>query len=356
MEPDEKGLKIRIRNSRKPFYLKEDKYYSELAQFIEILKVEGYWNEKGNISIQNKSIELTNYFEKLIKNIGINCRKSILIKTKIPKNWTEKKLIKVFEGNKERAFHFGRNGFTQELDSIVFETKNTEDTYNIIYKDEKVSFSLEKNQLNTPQIKSYFVLKASNKAFTNFLKQILNEENSTHKIRLNNYLQNSEPKTIAKTFGSVVDCDGSVIYKGLKREVNLQQSSLNYIRDWNKILSSIGVNSHIGKKGNLFKLTITCNQNFKKLKLLDFDLHHKIKKQRFEKILNNYKKHQVERNTALKYYKKLVKRNPGKSALELSKIATKRKSVVSHYLVILAKSKSISRKLITKQKFVYYQN
>ena len=53
---DEEQIEVRITNSKKPFYLKKDEYYSKLAQFIEIIKVEGYWNEKGNLAICNKSV------------------------------------------------------------------------------------------------------------------------------------------------------------------------------------------------------------------------------------------------------------------------------------------------------------
>ncbi len=351
---EDSQLKIKIANSKKPFYLKKDSYYSELAQFIEILKVEGYWNCKGNIAIQNKSTELTKYFESLIKGFGINYSKSILIKIKTPKLWNNKKQIFVFEGNTKRAFHFGRNGFTQKFDSIVFETKNTDKKFNIQYKNEYFLFYLQDGQIDTPKIKSYFVLKASNKSFTQFMKLILNEENSTHKLRINNYLKASTPKIIAKVFGSVIDCDGSIIYYGLKREINLQQSSLNYIKDWNKLLNSININSNISKKGKLYKLTITCNQNFKKLNQFGFELHHKIKKTRFQHILNNYKKHQLERNTALNYYKQLVKNNPQTTALNISIISNKNKRVVSHYLKKLFKLGEINRIKITKQKYIYY--
>ena len=355
-ELDKGQVKIRIKNSKKPFYLKKDEYYSELAQLIEIIKVEGYWNEKGNMAIQNKSSELTNFFEALIQDLGITCRRSILIKVKIPEAWKNRECIKVFEGTSIRTFQLGRRGFTQKLESIVFETKNSSEIFQVVYKDKKLSFSLTNNKIDTPIIKSYFVLKASNISFTTFMKLILNEDNSTHKIRINNYLKKAKPETIAKVFGSVVDCDDSVIYYGLKREINLQQSSLDYIKDWNKLLLSIGINSNIDKKDKLHKLTVTCNQNFKKLNALNFELHHKVKKKRFEKILNNYKKHQVERNTALNYYKDLIIEHPGLTTLELSQIANKNKRTVSHYLIKLFKSKKITRKLITKQKFIYYSN
>jgi hypothetical protein len=350
------NIKVRIKNSKKPFYIKKDRYYSEIAQLIEIIKVEGYWNKKGNIAICNKSQELINFFETLIQDLGLTCRRSILIKIKIPETWKTRKCINVFEGISIRPFYFGRSGFTQKLESIVFETKNINEIFQVAYKDKKLSFSLTNNQIDTPIIKSYFVLKTSNISFTTFMKLILNEENSTHKIRINDYLKKAKPEIIAKVFGSVVDCDGSIVYYGLKREINLQQSSLDYIKDWNKLLLSIGINSNISKKDKLYKLTVTCNQNFKKLDLLNFELHHKVKKKRFEKILNNYKKHQVERNTALNYYNNLILEHPGINAFELSQIANKNKRTVSHYLLKLFRSNKITRKLITKQKFIYYSN
>ena len=64
--------------------LKNQDYYLELAQLVEILKVEGNWTERGSISIYNKSPELIANFSNLFKDINLKYSINYLIKIKLP--------------------------------------------------------------------------------------------------------------------------------------------------------------------------------------------------------------------------------------------------------------------------------
>ncbi len=72
----ENGLMVRAKRAWKPFLLKKPGYYKELALLTEALKVEGWWSEKGHISISNKKPELLAFFEDLLKLHQINSKKT----------------------------------------------------------------------------------------------------------------------------------------------------------------------------------------------------------------------------------------------------------------------------------------
>lgn len=354
LKPSKNGILVSINNSKKPFLLKKNKYYLEIAKLIEVLKVEGYWNEKGNMAISNKTRELIVEFEKLFNNLNIHFSKHINIKVKLG-NGIKKEDITVTANNERKKFYLSKNGFTDEFDRISFNISCKNQIIKITSKDKSLILDFCNEELTgSKNAKRYFVLKASNKAFTTFLNKILLEKNSTHKLRINPFLKKAKPKIIIKVFEKVIDCEGSIRFSGLTRNINLRQSSKEYIEDWHKLLKKSGINSHIVKRGKLWQLTITCNQNFKKLKNLGFILHHPIKKERFELILNSYKKHQVERNSALEHYKKLIKKNPKITISELSKITLKSKRVVAHYLLKLYKTNKIKRIKINKREYIYY--
>ncbi len=145
----------------------------------------------------------------------------------------------------------------------------------------------------------------------------------------------SSKEIIASVFGCLIDCEGSLRYCGHTRSIRVRMVNESYLNDWNVLLKKIGIQSNV-KTGELTTLTITSNQNFKKLKEFGFELVHKEKKERFEKMLAGYKKHQVERNTAKEFYlEKLKEIGQEISASTLAKKLKKSKRVVSHFLRIL---------------------
>jgi DNA-binding transcriptional ArsR family regulator len=167
-------------------------------------------------------------------------------------------------------------------------------------------------------------------------------------------LKKAPVETIAKVFGALIDCEGSIRYNKLTRSIYVRMCNKEYLEDWKALLEKIGIKSRVSKHEGLFELTVTCNQNFRKLNDLGFWLHNNRKRTRFESILSGYKKLQVERHTALKYYQEIVKARPNLSAAELSTIAQKDKRTVSHYLKRLFSLGMIKRVRVTKQKYVYF--
>jgi hypothetical protein len=350
------GFEVDSPNSKKSFFIKKDLYYLELAQLVEILKVEGWWNSKGNMSITSKDRELIDFYASLFKFHKIATNLRVTLKVKVP--IFESMDIKVFENGMQRKFNFGKNGFTGSYDRIVFNTVPSKNHFLIEINGQQIEFELnELNGIITTEnsgVYIYYVLKASNIAFTDFLKNILLDKSLSHEIRINSLLKDASNEIIAKVFGILIDCEGSLRYQKFTRSIYVRMCNKEYLNDWNELLKKIGIKSRVFKTENLFELMVTCNQNFKKLWDLGFYLHNNRKRAKFENILNGYQKLQVERDTALIYYKSIVKANPGRSVLELSKIVEKDKRVVSHYLKILIALNAVYRKKITLQKYVYF--
>ncbi len=351
------GTRIKVKNGKKSFLLKNKKYYDELALLVEALKVEGWWNHVGRISISSKSPELINLFEYLLNFHNIETYKHVDIKVKIPKAWTERERIKVLKGNQELKFHYGRNGFTKELDRIVFWDRFESAGYKIVYDEEVLAFktavSKEKLATDLTQARIYGNVRANNKSFTTFLYSVLNEKTASSEIQVNQLLKNAAPSLVAKVFGILVDCEGSIRFSGFTRNIHIRMINRKYLEDWHELLKAIGVSSRVSPIAKVMtELVITCNQNFKKLCELGFALCHKKKKERFEKIMKSYQRHQFQRNSALDTYLNYVRKNPNTSALELSKKLNKDKRVVSHYLKRLTEKGQIKIQSIG-QKYLY---
>lgn len=349
------GFTGRLKNSKNPFLLKNLHYYEELASIVEILKVEGWWNSVGRISVSNKSPALVSLFNDLLTFHKIETSKNSLIKVRIPLGW-EKDRIKLFKEGKELKFYFGRSGFTATPDRIVFHDKFEPAEYKITQAEKELVFKtrVSENELSADltDIGVYGVIRASNKAFTYFLDSILKEKSASKEIRINKELKDAPPDLIAKVFARLVDCEGSIRFSGLTRNIHIRMVNELYLKDWQSLLEKIGIKSSLYKapKG-LPRLIVTCNQNFTKLAALGFELGHEKKKDRFRKILENYKKHQFERGTALDIYLNQVKKNPNISALELARMLKKRKGVVSHYLRKLTNKKLVKIKVIGQKHF-----
>jgi hypothetical protein len=240
----------------------------------------------------------------------------------------------------------------------VYNTNPVEHKYLIKLDKHQTKFELKKLGkffiTNNSNVRIYYVLRTSNKAFTTFIKNILFDQTTSNKIRINSLLQNASPKIIAQVFGSLINCEGSIRYTELTRSIYVRMCNKKYLTDWKELLKKIHIKSRVSNCKSLFQLTITCNQNFTKLINLGFYLHHNKKRTRFENIIAGYKKLQVERNTALEYYFNIVKSNPNKSAIELSKITKKNKRTISHYLKKLCSLGQINWAKIDKKKYIYF--
>jgi len=261
--------------------------------------------------------------------------------------------LTLLENGKEKKFHFEKNPFKNKIDRIAFSTKLKKANYLLKFGEKSWSFWFKGSSNKFESSEKLYVycrLIANNLSFVNFLENSLSENKGSCKIRINKHLKDSAPEIIAKVFACVVDCEGSIRYSGLTRNIRLRMFNDNYLRDWKALLKKIGVKS----RHNRSVLTITNNQNFQRLSDLGFQLIHKKKKNRFERIMKGYKRRQLIRNTAEEFYlEKLRRINKKISVLEFAKILNKSKRVVYHFLFRLEKSNKI---LVDKssQKYLYY--
>jgi len=344
---DKNKILVKTKHAKNSFLLKRSEYYLELAMLVEALKVEGWWDKKGRISITSKTPELIKLFESLLEEQGIKTSKLLNIRIKIPKEWNEKNKIESYENNKTKKFHFGRNGFSNELDRISFWSNFESSKYSLKYGDQKININttITQNEFKISNSNSfvYCTLRASNKCFTTFLREILEEKTNSLTIEINEYLKTTPKEIIAPVFGVVVDCEGSINQYKLNRRIRVRMQNEKYLLEWKKLLKKVGISASINKGKQITQLTITSYQKFKKLKELSFNLNHQNKKNKFKKILLTYKKKQVIRNTAKKYYlNKLKKLNKKSTAKDFADRLNKKKRVISHYLKQLEKENLIN--------------
>jgi len=337
-----KGIEVSENKRCNPFILKNTSYYPELAQLVEILKVEGSWVKRGALSICSKSPELISCFSNLFDSLSIIYSISYRLKIKLPIEYSDIETIKLFENGSEKAFNFEKNVFKGKIDKIAFSTKSKsgESVLKINGEDHKFHFSIHDDFFESSNgLYVYSEVRANNKSFVTFLEKTLLEKSGSHEIRISKFLKESNHGIIVKVFASVIDCEGSIRYSGLTRNIRLRMYNDSYLNDWKELLAQIGVTSHFSSG----QLTITNNQNFQRLADLGFELVHNAKKQRFESMLKNYQKRQILRGSSAEFYiEKLKGLNRKVSALELSNLLNKNKRVVSHYLLILEKSNKIS--------------
>ena len=348
-----KGLEAILNKMCNPFILKQNSYYLELAQLVEILKVEGFWTKRGALSISSKSPELIKCFSNLFNDLSMSYSIDYTLKIKLPIDYLDIKSISLFENGSEKRFNFEKNVFKGKIDKIAFSTRSKSGIYLLKINDAEhyFQFSISGNQfLSSPGLYVYSTVRANNKSFVVFLESVLSEKSGTYDIRINDFLKESSPFIIVRVFASVIDCEGSIRYSGLTRNIRLRMYNDSYLMDWKNLLSRIGITSNFSSG----RLTITNNQNFQKFSDLGFELVHKTKKQRFESILKGYTKRQILRGSSKVFYVGQLKLlNRKVSVLEFSKILGKSKRVVSHYLTLLERTGYISADKSSK-KFLYY--
>jgi len=334
------------------FALKSSGYSLELAQLVEVLKVEGSWLNKGAISIYNKSPELISFFSKLFQHHSIKFFVKYNLKIIIPAEYNDFTKLVLLENGVRKNFNFEKNVFKNCVDRLAFETNCKKATY--ILKDDVTSSSFYSN-ISEEKFESsnglsiYAKVLANNRAFVKFLEDTIFEKGGTYEIRVSGSLKSASPGIIAKVFGSVVDCEGSIRFKGLTRNIRLRMNNNDYLADWSQLLAKLGIFSNHSYRC----LTITNNQNFQRLSDLGFTLMHPVKDERFKRILKNYKKRQILRNTSENFYIQKLKDVKEISASELSIKLNKSKRVVSHFLTKLERSGKISANK-SSLPYIYY--
>jgi len=181
----------------------------------------------------------------------------------------------------------------------------------------------------------YVNLKFRSLTFFSLLRDVIGENGGkkSHTIRLNTLLKKSPPSVIVAAFSMVVDCEGSVDYYKLSRKIRIRVANRQYLRDWLNLLNHLRIRANVYKDGALYALCVEGAEDFRKLVNYGFNLHHSVKRTKFQKVLRSYKRFQISRNSALTFYpQELRKVGHPVTARELAFIAGKSKRVVSHYL------------------------
>lgn len=313
----------------------------ELLYLIEAFKVEGYWSLiHREASIQNKNMRLLNNIENILSKYKINFTKRLLIKIKPTNQNFSKEEILLLKNKKEIKFHI-ENSLFDKSRKIVFNLPfKLNQAVQFIFKNKQgiVNIKVCKDQIN---IKSkfpsfgYAEIRINNTDFIRFIDNYSGEKGS-HTIRLDRFIFNKPLEFVFAAFSALIDCEGSIDYYGYMRRIRIRMCNLDYLKDWNKLLSKFKIHSNIVRDRHLWNLYINGWQNFDKLHNLGINLYHSKKREKLEKILNSYQKKQISQNTWKDFYISQLK-SIGRpvSAVEFAKILGKSKRVVNHFLTKL---------------------
>ncbi len=327
------------------------RYTSSLASLIEALKVEGYWKNDGYGAICNSNKSLIDHIQRLLEDLGIHVTRGLIIKVKVDLN-VEKSQVAVFKNGTAVKFHVQDTQIRNtRVKRIVFHVPCVSAEYMLKIGGAVHNLSVEiqdthvKARCELPAF-VYISLRFRSLTFSCLLKDALKEDGGkkSRTIRLNELLKRSPLDVIIAAFSMIVDCEGSVDYYRLFRRIRVRMTNKQYIEDWVNLLNSLGINSSLFKD-ELYGLCIQGNEDFRKLVNYGFNLHHSVKKAKFQKLLNSYKRLQVSRNTALHFYQEQLKRmGYPVTARELASVVGKSKRVVSHYLKKLSEKNMVSVK------------
>ena len=320
----------------------------EMIYLIETLKVESYWNLKNfTLTLQNKDIPLLNYIEKIVKGLNMNIGKRLLLKIRLKDN-TSKEEIKLICKNKELNFHIEKSPFdnnkVKAVTSLPYK-KNYEIT--LIQKNKKTPIKIKclKEEIiydGGVECWIYKDLRFPTKKILKFLTEYCGENKN---IIIEKFLLKSkDPLLISSAFSALVDCEGSINWYGLKRNIEIRMKEKLYLSQWKNLLKTFDIDARINQRKELFGLVIEGWEDFDKLEKIGFKLYHSKKEKKWKKIMKGFKTKQISRDSYKKFYiNKLKEINKKITTKEFADYLGKSKRVVDHYLLKLLKEKLVSR-------------
>lgn len=326
--------------------MKQDfKLTPDLIYLIETIKVEGYWSlENFSLCIQNKNLAFLKRIEDIIrKEIGCNITKLITVKIKPNDQNFVKEDISVFNGEKSLKFHLEKSPFDGSM-KIVFtklqknpfkiNLKIKKQLYEIVINDDEEEFFIESNIPSW----AYLTLSFPTKSFLLFLKDYLGDNKI---VEIQDFLFNANKNFVMSAFSALIDAEGSIAHYGFCRRLYIRMFSPDYLKQWSRLLSKFSVYAHYYlKTSGEASLTISGWQDFDLLNKLGFNIYHSKKKTKWSDIFKTYKRNQLSRNSALNYYKSIVKEM--KTAKMISEETGKSLRVVHHYFKILRDKRLIN--------------
>lgn len=137
-------------------------------------------------------------------------------------------------------------------------------------------------------------------------------------------------------FSSLVDCEGSVNWYGLKRIIRVRMKEKEYLLQWSKLLKKHGIYNYLRENKNEWELNLAGWEDFDRLEKKGFLLHHSKKAKKWKEIMNGFKRNQISRGSYKKFYiRKLKNMGKGVTSKEFAMKLNKSERVVSHYLLKL---------------------
>ena len=340
------------------------KLNTDILYLIEALKVEGYWSLKHmEGAIQNKDLALLRYIERILKDLNIRSKKRILVKIR---DNDFRKISIINENEKEIRFWWEKSPLSNKQkivfnlpfklkQKIILTNNNTETIVSIYVKNNEIIVS--GNNINGW---AYLDIRFHNIKFIRFLESVADKKNLS--INFNTI---RDKEDITAIFGAIVDAEANIAHYRLFRRISIRMKSEKYLEDIKKMLSLLDVNSKIYKFRNkplncdFFRLDVEGWEDFNKLIVAGMNFKHSRKKAKMNEIMKSYKRNQISRNSALRFYLNLINNNRGLTAWELSNKISKSRNVINHYLNKLIEKGLISRvrkKGVNEITYLYYPN
>ncbi|MFH1311351.1 MAG: LAGLIDADG family homing endonuclease [Nanoarchaeota archaeon] len=312
---------------------------------MEAMKVEGYWKTCSyTLTIQNKDLPLLNHIEKIAKELGTKPAKRILLKIRL-ENETPKEDVRLLIDNKEINFHIEKNPFDKKKVKAVINLP-FKNKYNIdlIVKNKEYKIKINSNKdkfiINgNVQSWAYGDLRFPVKKLLEFLDTYGGDKKLLHVSDI----INSSEKLFISAFSALIDCEGSINWYGLKRELSIRMKSKDYLEEWSKLLNNHDIGNKYRKRGDLWEINISGWEDFRKLEKKGLKLYHSKKREKWIKMMRGFKRNQISRGSYRDFYVKRLKEY-GKevSAIDFSKYLNKSKRTLNHFLSKLEKEKLIS--------------
>ena len=315
----------------------------ETIYLMEAMKVEGYWKTKSyTLTIQNKDLPLLNHIEKIAMSLGVKPSKRILLKIRLDDE-TPKEDVKIKTDNLEVNFHIEKSPFdNKKVKAVTSLPYKKEYNIKIFIKKKKYKIKLTslKNAFNITgdiQCWVYGDIRFPVKSLLNFLDTYGGDKKS---LRMSGIIKSDE-KLIISAFSALIDCEGSINWYGLKREISIRMKSKEYLKGWSDLLNTLEIGNRFRERGDLWEINISGWEDFKKLEKHGLKLNHSQKYDKWKKMMNGFKRNQISRNSYKEFYINKIKEFDKVTAIELAKRLQKSKRVINHYLLKLEKEKLI---------------
>ena len=308
-----------------------------MIYLIESLKVEGYWSTKSyTLTLQNKNIPFLNHIEELVRDLGIIIpSKRILLKIKLPDE-TKKEEVKIIEGNKELSFHIEKSPFdNSKIKAVTSLPYKKEYQLNLICGDEATPIRIRclDNELIYESKLKCFIYKDLRFPKIELLKFLDKYCGGKKKFHIEEFLFNANDKKVISAFSALIDCEGTITWYGLKRNIQIRMRNKKYLEQWRILLKKFDVICRLEQDKDGWGIVIEGWEDFDKLKKMGLKLYHSEKAKKFEELMFGFKRNQISRGSYKQFYvNKLKEINKKTTIEEISKRIGKSKRTVNHYI------------------------